>query len=130
MAIFKKKKEEVKDKAPTADKVEVTEKEKNEPQSVEAGSFGSGLVLFPLLTEKSTDIQTENKYVFVVAPNANKSEIKKEIERLFNVGVESVNILKAKRKSRSWRGIRGHRSGYKKAIVTIEEGKKIEILPA
>lgn len=102
---------------------------KKERASVAAKPVGSNLILFPLLTEKATSFQNEDKYVFVVKSGANKSEIKKEVERLFDIRVESVNILKAKRKSRLWRGIKGHRPGYKKAVVTVEKGKKIEILP-
>lgn len=84
----------------------------------------------PLLTEKASLLQAEeNKYVFVVHPEANKSEVKKEIERLFNVEVEGVNIINQPRKRKVWRGHVGFTAGDKKAVVTVEEGKKIDILP-
>jgi len=88
------------------------------------------IVSKPLLTEKASRLEgDENSYVFLVHPSANKSEIKKEIERLFKVGVERVNIVNEPRKRKVFRGHEGFRSGEKKAVVKIEQGKKIEILP-
>ena len=96
----------------------------------EAGGTGRYIVKSPLLTEKAARGESgDNKYVFLVHEKANKSEIKKEIERLFKVGVENVNIVNQPRKRKTFRGHEGFRSGSKKAIVTVEKGKKIEILP-
>ena len=85
------------------------------------------------ITEKATDLTGENQYVFKVALDSNKTEIKKAIVDLYGVEVERVNIVKipGKRrrlgKSEGWR--EGLKKGYKKAIVKIKEGQKIEVLP-
>lgn len=100
-----------------------------ETKAKKALEVGRRLVKQPLLTEKATGMEAEQKYVFQVDKKATKSEIKKEIERLFNVEVTAVNIINKKRKSRLWKGKVGWSKSMKKAIVTIAEGKKIEILP-
>lgn len=88
------------------------------------------IVRKPLLTEKASRLEgDENSYVFLVHPRANKAEVKKEVQRLFNVGVVSVNMVNEPRKRKMFRGHVGFKSGEKKAIVKIEQGKKIEILP-
>ncbi len=82
----------------------------------------------PHISEKATVLVDENKYIFKVYPTANKVEIKKAIERLYGVRVKDVNIINVHRKKRIVRGLEGFKTGYKKAIVTLEEGQKIEIL--
>lgn len=83
----------------------------------------------PHITEKATELAKENQYVFKVFPKANKIEIKKAVENLFNVDVLSVRKIKIPKKARRIRGIRGWRKGYEKVIVKIKEGQKIEVLP-
>ena len=83
----------------------------------------------PPVTEKATDLVKGNQYVFKVFPRANKPEIKKAIEDLYGVNVLDVKIIKVPRKIRRLGRIRGWRKGYKKAIVKIKEGQKIEVLP-
>ena len=89
-------------------------------------------IVKPLVTEKMTKIteKQENRYGFIVRPEANKLQIKKEIEGLYNVTVESVNTMKyaGKRSSRYTRAglIRGQKNAYKKAIVTLKEGETID----
>ena len=83
----------------------------------------------PHISEKSTQLSDERKYTFKVYPSANKIEIKKAISNLYGVKVKDVNVINIKSKKRTLRGIEGTKSGYKKAIVTLEEGEKIEILP-
>lgn len=83
----------------------------------------------PHVTEKATDLVEKNQYVFKVQPRANKVEIKKAIEDLYGVEVISVKIIKVPRKRRRLGRITGWRKGYKKAIVRIKEGQKIEIMP-
>jgi len=87
-------------------------------------------IVAPHITEKATLLaEKENQYVFKVAPDANKIEIKKAIEELYGVKVEKVRIVKVPKKKRRRGRIEGWRKGYKKAIVEIKEGQKIEILP-
>lgn len=74
------------------------------------------------ITEKAQD----NKYVFKVAQKANKSKVKKAIEKKYKVDIIKVNIINASPKPRILRGIRGQKKGYKKAVVTLKHGQKIE----
>ncbi len=83
----------------------------------------------PHISEKATNLSENGKYVFKVYPNANKSEIKKAIANLYGVAVKDVNIINIKTKKRIMRGRIGEKPGYKKAIITLEKGHKIEILP-
>jgi len=83
----------------------------------------------PHVTEKSTDLVGKHQYVFKVFPKANKTEIKRAIENLYGVDVIDVKIIKVPPKRRRLGRISGWRKGYKKAIVKIKKGQKIEVLP-
>jgi len=84
----------------------------------------------PHVTEKATLLSAANSYVFKVFPEANKTEIKKAVESFYSVNVEKVGIVNIPRKRRRSGSRReGWRKGYKKAIVKIKEGQKIEVLP-
>lgn len=83
----------------------------------------------PHVTEKATDLSQKNLYVFKVFPEVNKLEIKKAVEGLYGVNVVSVKIINVPSRKRRLGRIEGERQGYKKAIVRIAEGQKIEILP-
>lgn len=83
----------------------------------------------PHITEKATDLVKKNQYVFKVSLESNKPEIKKTISDLYGVEVKAVKIIKVPAKRRRVGRITGWRKGYKKAIVKIKEGQKIEILP-
>jgi len=83
----------------------------------------------PYISEKTTDLAKKNQYIFKVFPEVNKTEIKKAIGDLYGVEVLSVKIINIPRKQRMVGRIRGWRKGYKKAIVKIKEGQKIEVLP-
>ncbi len=81
----------------------------------------------PLITEKSMDLVKENKYTFIVDTKSNKVEIKKAVEELFKVKVEKVNTMRYKGRMTRVRGRQGFTQGYKKAVVTLRQGDKIEI---
>jgi large subunit ribosomal protein L23 len=83
----------------------------------------------PHITEKASDLTKVNQYIFKVFPRANKTEIKKAVENLYGVNVISVKIINIPPKRRTLGRISGWRKGYKKAIVKIKEGQKIELLP-
>lgn len=83
----------------------------------------------PHVTEKSASLAEKNQYVFKVFPKANKIQIKKAVEDLFGVDAVSVKIINVLPKKRRLGKISGYRSGYKKAIVKIKKGQKIEIMP-
>jgi large subunit ribosomal protein L23 len=81
------------------------------------------------LTEKSTMLgEKHNKYVFRVSPRANKIQIKHAIERLFQKKVVDVNTCNYAGKAKRVRGPLGRRAHWKKAIVTLAEGEKIELV--
>ena len=82
----------------------------------------------PHIAEKSTDLLGNNQYVFKVWPRANKVETKKAIESLFKVDVVGIQIVNLPKKRRRLGRTEGFTKGYKKAIVRIREGQKIEIL--
>jgi large subunit ribosomal protein L23 len=83
----------------------------------------------PHISEKATILSDENKYIFKIYPRANKVETKKAIEDVYGVKVKDVNIINVHRKRRILRGVEGFKPGFKKAIVTLEKGEKIEIIP-
>ena len=89
-------------------------------------------IIKPLVTEKMSQIteKQENRYGFIVRPEANKLEIKKEIEAQYNVTVEDVNTMRyaGKRSSRYTRSglLKGQKNAFKKAIVTLKEGEVID----
>jgi len=87
------------------------------------------LLKSPHVTEKGTDLAEKNQYVFQVWPQANKTQIKKAIESLYGVDVVSVRVVKTPAKKRRIGRISGWRPGFKKAIIRIKEGQKIEVLP-
>jgi len=85
------------------------------------------LIRVPVITEKSTSLSKINQYVFMVHLKANKSSIKKVIEQIFSVNVKSINILNYKGKVKRFKGIIGHRSNVKKAIVCLDKNDKIDL---
>ncbi|MBI2054186.1 MAG: 50S ribosomal protein L23 [Candidatus Staskawiczbacteria bacterium] len=82
----------------------------------------------PHISEKSTDLAEKSQYIFKVSARHNKKEIKNTIEGLYGVDVLSVNVIKIPRKKKRLGRIEGYRKGFKKAVVKIKEGQKIEIL--
>lgn len=83
----------------------------------------------PHVTEKASDLAAQkNAYVFVVDERANKVEIKKAIESMYKVKPVRVNIINSPAKIVFSRGKQGLKSGYKKAIVYLKDGDKIELL--
>lgn len=81
----------------------------------------------PVISEKSMDLAAENKYTFIVDPNANKIEIKNAVEKLFKVKVLDVNTMNVKGKFKRMGKYVGRTSDRKKAIVKLKDGDKIEI---
>jgi len=81
----------------------------------------------PVITEKATYASEYNQVVFQVAIDSNKLEIKAAVEALFKVKVKKVNTLRQTGKIKSFRGTIVQRSEIKKAIVTLEEGHKIDV---
>mgnify|MGYP003441029322 FL=1 len=88
------------------------------------------IIIRPLITEKSTTLMAEGKYVFEVAKSANKIEIAKAISQIFNVKVASVNTVNVEGKVKRMGRSIGKRSDYKKAIVKLAAGETIEFFEA
>ena len=90
------------------------------------------ILIKPVITEKSTRLTDKrNTYVFVVNRDANKIEIKNEVEKMFTVSVEQVNtaVIPGKPKSRSTKTtvVRGQKAAFKKAFVTLTPGESIDL---
>lgn len=88
--------------------------------------FAQDIILKPIITEDSMERLPNGKYTFEVAPDANKIEIKKAIEQLFDVKVAKVNTISVKGKQKRMGRYVGYRPNWKKAIVTVEGDKTIE----
>ena len=85
------------------------------------------VLIRPIITEKTTLLMQENKYTFQVPLNANKVEIRKAVESIFNVKVEKVATIRVLGKTKRMGRTMGKRSDYKKAIVTLTAGESIEL---
>ena len=84
-------------------------------------------IISPHITEKSTNLSEQNKIIFKVPSNANKVNLKKNIEKIFKVNVTKINIINKKSKIKNARGRKVRVSGFKKAIVTIKKGQNIDL---
>ena len=84
-------------------------------------------ILFPLITEKSTNLSEQNKIIFRVPKKANKKNLKKNIEKIFKVNVTKINIINKKTRNKLTRGKKVKIKGYKKAIITLKKGQNIDL---
>ena len=85
------------------------------------------VIIAPVITEKATLASERNQVMFKVAKHATKPQIKEAVEKLFDVKVKSVNTLVRKGKMKVFRGNFGSQSDTKRAIVTLEEGHRIDV---
>ena len=85
------------------------------------------VIVAPLITEKATNASEFNKVVFKVTLAATKPQIKEAVEKLFDVKVKSVNTLRRRGKWKAFRGRYGLQGESKRAIVTLEEGQRIDV---
>jgi large subunit ribosomal protein L23 len=85
------------------------------------------VILSPVITEKATNASEHNKVIFKVAMDATKPQIKEAVERLFDVKVKSVNTLRRRGKWKIFKGRVGRQSDSKRAIVTLEDGQRIDV---
>lgn len=87
------------------------------------------IIIRPIVTEKSEQLKTNNnQYSFEVAKDVNKIQIKKAIEQLFHTKVEKVRVMNFAGKPKRMGAFAGKRAAWKKAIVTLKQGEKIESL--
>ncbi|GAB3375601.1 MULTISPECIES: 50S ribosomal protein L23 [Lysobacteraceae] len=87
------------------------------------------IIRAPLVSEKTARLQeVSNKYVFEVATDATKADIKSAIEKLFAVKVEAVNVVNVKGKNKAFKFRMGRRADSRKAYVTLAEGQSIDVM--
>ena len=84
-------------------------------------------ILSPLITEKTSNLSELNKVVFKVPANANKKNLKTNIEKIFKVNVTKINIINKQNRTKVTRGKKVNVQGYKKAIVTLKKGQSIDL---
>lgn len=84
------------------------------------------VLIKPVISEKANILREQNKYVFVVRPDATKIQIKNAVAKLFNVKVLDCTTINVAGKAKVQRGIRGRTSSFKKAIVRVEAGQTID----
>lgn len=83
------------------------------------------ILIHPIITEKATGLKEQDKYFFKVDMRANKVEVSRAVEKMYNVEVKSCNIINVRGKKKRVRYKEGFSSGYKKAIVTLKKGDKL-----
>lgn len=110
------------------EKVESTTVEKVAPKGIKRSPFSYEVISRPHISEKATYLGEKNQYIFEILPNYNKKEVKKAVEGIYGVNVLSVNMIKIPAKKRRLGKTQGFRKKYSKAVVTVKEGQKIEIL--
>ena len=133
----------VKKKDSNKDKEEKTVKsEKNNKGSVNKKSTGKikkvsvdkmpdnyfDIIVKPHISEKTFNLSREDKYVFIVSDKSNKTEIKKAVKSIYGVSVISVNIINIHSRIKRFRGRMGLKSGYRKAMVKLAKGHKIDLM--
>ncbi|MBQ8671235.1 MAG: 50S ribosomal protein L23 [Alphaproteobacteria bacterium] len=97
----------------------------NKSNNVTAAMYDT--LIRPVITEKSMGASEAGKVVFLVPLSATKDEVKAAVEAIFNVKVNKVNTIKQFGKSKMFRGHKGQRSDFKKAIITLAEGQNIDV---
>ena len=132
---LKRKKPVQKKAARMPEKASIAKKVEEKPVATEArrakthrNVFSYEAIKQPHISEKATYLSEKNQYIFEVSPNYNKKEVKNAIEGIYGVDVLSVNMIKIPAKKRRLGRSEGFRKAYKKAIIKIKEGQKIEIL--
>lgn len=109
------------------EKEKVELKEAIKPIETKVEVKASDVLIAPVMAEKAIAGQKFNQYVFKVSPRANKIDIAKEIKKIHNVKVLGVNIVNVSGKERRVGKTMGFKSGFKKAIITLEKGQSIEL---
>ncbi|MFH0969006.1 MAG: 50S ribosomal protein L23 [Patescibacteria group bacterium] len=119
MAIIETKKEDKKENKVIA--------EKSKTQFSGKADFASRFLIEPWITEKSHQEMAQNKYIFRVSKDSSKVSVKKAVEDLYKVSVLDVNVVNIPPKKRIYGKTKGFKSGFKKAIVKLKKGDKIEL---
>ncbi len=130
--IFKKKKEGARFERNLKEKEEVKKesvsKEEKKPKSAaKASAFSLSVLIAPHITEKATSLGERAAYIFKIRKNANKPMVKRAIKETYGIYPKKVAIVNSPSKRRFVRGKRGVKSGFKKAIIYLKKGDKIEV---
>ena len=100
-------------------------KKAKEAQKVSTSMYDT--LVRPVITEKSMMVSEKGKVTFMVPLSASKEDVKAAVEAIFNVKVEKVNTIRQFGKTKFFRGRKGERSDYKKALVTLADGQNIDV---
>ena len=100
-------------------------KKAKEAQKVSTSMYDT--LVRPVITEKSMMVSEKGKVTFMVPLSASKEDVKADVEAIFNVKVEKVNTIRQFGKTKFFRGRKGERSDYKKALVTLADGQNIDV---
>ncbi|MBR6409149.1 MAG: 50S ribosomal protein L23 [Alphaproteobacteria bacterium] len=100
-------------------------KKAKEEKTVSASMYDT--IVRPVITEKSMMVSENGKVTFMVPLDASKNDVKAAVEAIFNVKVEKVNTIRQFGKTKFFRGRKGERSDYKKALVTLADGQNIDV---
>jgi large subunit ribosomal protein L23 len=119
---------ETKETEKREDKKKESKKKKGLP--VKGSVLAYNFLLEPWVTEKSHEKSVENKYFFKVTKSTNKKNLKRAIEELYQAKVKSINIVNIPLKKKMRGRTEGWKQGFKKAIVTLKEGSKIDLFEA
>jgi large subunit ribosomal protein L23 len=87
------------------------------------------IILNPIITEKATMLSDQRKYMFLVKKGATKPEIRKALEFIYKVKIEDVHVINTSPKPRRMGMKIGSKAGFRKAIVTLKEGQKMDVMP-
>jgi large subunit ribosomal protein L23 len=85
------------------------------------------VIVKPVMSEKGSNLNALNKYVFFVDKRSNKASVKKSVEGIFDVKVDAVNVINVRGDNVRFKGVKGKQAAKKKAIVTLAQGYKIDL---
>lgn len=113
--------------APAAEKAPKASKKEEAPVLKSDTKDAYRILVRPLVTEKSTELANQGKYVFAVDPSANKHSVARAVKSLYDVTVADVNMVNVRGKVKTFGRNTGKRKNIKKAIVTLAKGQKITV---
>lgn len=111
-------------------KTETAEKKTSSSKGALRSPANEFIIKHPLITEKAYRMGMTGQYVFVVDKHTNKNEVKKAIKKIYNVDPVSVNTVTIRGERQKFRGVAGKKVTTKKAIVTLKQGQKLDIMPS
>ena len=117
------------EKKPVAKKEAKVVKSDLKNHEAKKGGYAFGTIKSPYITEKAVSLTNKDTYVFRIDNNANKTAVKKAVEEAYKVDVEKVTMINTRDKKIGRGRMSGVKKGFRKALVRIKEGQKIEVMP-